>query len=53
LVEPKLSSYNLDLDLIEQHITPKTKAIMVVHLYGQVCWHEALPELARSTTSKL
>ena len=53
LVEPKLSSYNLDLDLIEQHITPKTKAIMVVHLYGQVCWHEALPELARKHNLKI
>lgn len=34
LVEPDLSTYNLDPTLIEQHITAKTRAIMVVHLYG-------------------
>ena len=37
LVEPTVSSFNLDMALIEKHITSKTKAIMVVHLYGQVC----------------
>ncbi len=53
LVEPKLSSYNLDLDLVEKYITPKTKAIMVVHLYGQVCWNAALPELAKKHNLKI
>lgn len=33
-VEPKLSSYNIDVDLIEKYITTKTKAIIAVHLYG-------------------
>lgn len=37
LVEPELSSYNLNPALIEQHITSKTKAIMPVHLYGKPC----------------
>ena len=37
LVEPSDTSFNLDIDLIEKSITPKTKAIMVVHLYGQIC----------------
>lgn len=37
LVEPNISSYNIDPVLLEQAITPKTKAIMVVHLYGKVC----------------
>ena len=40
LVEPDAQNFNLDIDLIEQHITSKTKAIMVVHLYGQICWSE-------------
>jgi dTDP-4-amino-4,6-dideoxygalactose transaminase len=37
LVEPNISTYNINPDLLEQAITPKTKAIMVVHLYGKVC----------------
>jgi dTDP-4-amino-4,6-dideoxygalactose transaminase len=36
LVEPDNRSYNLDSRLIEQAITPKTKAILAVHLYGQL-----------------
>ena len=35
LVEPDLNTYNINPDLIEEKITSKTKAIMVVHLYGQ------------------
>jgi len=38
LVEPNQKTFNIDFDLIERSITSKTKAIMVVHLYGQVCW---------------
>lgn len=53
LVEPSSKSFNLDLDLIEKHITPKTKAIMVVHLYGQVCWSEALAALAKKYNLKI
>ncbi|MBL4830652.1 MAG: DegT/DnrJ/EryC1/StrS family aminotransferase [Aliivibrio sp.] len=37
LVEPQLESYNIDPSKIEQKITPKTKAILVVHLYGKAC----------------
>lgn len=36
LVEPDENTFNLDPRLIETHITPKTKAILTVHLYGQV-----------------
>ncbi len=53
LVEPNSKSFNLDLDLIEKHITPKTKAIMVVHLYGQVCWNEGLVALAKKHNLKI
>lgn len=53
LVEPNSDSYNLDIDLIEQHITPKTKAIMVVHLYGQVCWSNELSALAKKHNLKI
>ncbi len=46
LVEPNIETYNIDFDLIEEKITSKTKAIMVVHLYGRVCWSEKLELLA-------
>lgn len=53
LVEPDISTYNLDISLIEQHITPRTKAIMVVHLYGQVCWSEELEAIAKKYNLKI
>lgn len=53
LVEPTLESYNLDLDLIEKHLTPRTKAVMVVHLYGQVCWSDDLVALAAKHQLKI
>jgi dTDP-4-amino-4,6-dideoxygalactose transaminase len=37
LVEPDIATYNINPDRIEKAITPKTKAIMVVHLYGKCC----------------
>lgn len=45
-VEPDINSYNLDSSLIEAAITPRTKAILLVHLYGQTCWDEKIEELA-------
>lgn len=53
LVEPNEKSFNLDIDLIESHITPKTKAIMVVHLYGQVSWSQKLADLAKKHNLKI
>jgi len=46
LVEPKLETYNLNPDLIEEKITPKTKAILVVHLYGQLAEIDAINTIA-------
>lgn len=46
LVEPELNTYNLDIFLIERNITERTRAIMVVHLYGQACWSEQLEQIA-------
>ncbi|WP_243348775.1 DegT/DnrJ/EryC1/StrS family aminotransferase [Parabacteroides sp. FAFU027] len=53
LVEPNLKTYNLDISLVEKHITPRTKAVLVVHLYGQVCWNEDLEEIARKYNLKV
>ena len=36
LVEPIIESFNIDPDKIQNSITEKTKAILVVHLYGQI-----------------
>jgi dTDP-4-amino-4,6-dideoxygalactose transaminase len=46
LVEPRSDTYNLNPDLIERAITPHTKAIMPVHLYGQACEMEAIMQIA-------
>ncbi|WP_334088503.1 DegT/DnrJ/EryC1/StrS family aminotransferase, partial [Helicobacter typhlonius] len=46
-VEPKLTTYNIDVDLIEAHITKRTKAILVVHLYGQAVNMQKVWDLAR------
>ncbi|KIC00165.1 aminotransferase [Flavobacterium sp. KMS] len=46
LVEPKLETYNLNPDLIQEKITSKTKAILVVHLYGQLAEMDAVNEIA-------
>lgn len=53
LVEPSLETYNLDIDKIEEKITSRTKAIMVVHLYGRVCWSEELKTLAKKYNLKI
>jgi dTDP-4-amino-4,6-dideoxygalactose transaminase len=36
-VEPDISTYNIDPELIEDAITPNTRVVMVVHLYGKPC----------------
>lgn len=53
VVEPDLNTYNLNLSLVERHITKKTKAIMVVHLYGRVCWNKELFELTKKHNLKI
>lgn len=42
LVEPDLATYNINPLKIEQAITPKTRVILLVHLYGQLA---AMPEI--------
>ena len=47
LVEPRLETYNINPDLIEAKITSKTKAILPVHLYGQLCEMDQINAIAQ------
>lgn len=46
-VEPNTATYNLDPALLEAAITPRTKGIMPVHLYGQACEMGPIMEVAQ------
>ncbi|OQM46892.1 MULTISPECIES: DegT/DnrJ/EryC1/StrS family aminotransferase [Anoxybacillaceae] len=53
LVEPKINSYNIDPTQIEKQITSRTKAIMTVHLYGQVANMDAIKHIAQKYNLKI
>ncbi|WP_407509034.1 DegT/DnrJ/EryC1/StrS family aminotransferase [Elizabethkingia anophelis] len=53
LVEPDIQTYNLDIFKIEEKITDKTKAILLVHLYGRIVFSERLQELVKKYNLKL
>lgn len=46
-VEPSVHTHNLDTSLLQAAITPRTRAILVVHLYGRACWDSLLTDVAR------
>ena len=46
LVEPRLETYNINPDLIQEKISSKTKAILAVHLYSQLAEMDAIHEIA-------
>ncbi len=47
LVEPTWENLEIDVDKIEQAISPKTKAVMIVHLYGRCAYTEKLGEICK------
>jgi dTDP-4-amino-4,6-dideoxygalactose transaminase len=47
LVEPNLETFNINPEAIEAKITSKTKAILPVHLYGQLCEMKTINEIAQ------
>ncbi|MDY3133438.1 MAG: DegT/DnrJ/EryC1/StrS family aminotransferase [Campylobacter lanienae] len=53
LVEPDLDTYNINPDLIEAKISDKTKAILVVHLYGQAVKMDKIWALAKKYNLKI
>ena len=53
LVEPKLNTLQIDEDKIEAAITPRTKAIALVHLYGRLAWNEKIAGICKKYNLKL
>lgn len=53
LCEPKINTLEIDDDLIERLITPKTKAICIVHLYGRIAYTEKIGNLCKKYNLKL
>jgi UDP-2-acetamido-2-deoxy-ribo-hexuluronate aminotransferase len=47
LVDVDAKTYNIDIDALKKAITPKTKAIVPVHLFGQVANMDAILEIAK------
>ncbi|MEM4655052.1 MAG: DegT/DnrJ/EryC1/StrS family aminotransferase [Thermosphaera sp.] len=47
LVEPNIRTYNIDPLKIEEKITSKTRALMIVHLYGKPCDIDPIMEIVR------
>ena len=53
LVEPNPETLQIDDSLIEERITPRTKAICIVHLYGRLAYTEKIGELCKKYNLKL
>ena len=52
-IEPKPNTLEIDDDLIEAAITPKTKAIAIVHLYGRIAYTDKIEEICKKYNLKL
>lgn len=52
-VEPNPETLEIDDSLIEQHITPRTKAICIVHLYGRIAYTDKIGSLCKKYNLKL
>lgn len=53
LVEPTWEHLEIDINKIEEHITPKTKGVMIVHLYGRIAYNDKLGEICKKHGLKL
>lgn len=52
-VEPKLNTLEIDDDFIEAAITPKTKVIAIVHLFGRIAYTNKIGDLCKKYNLKL
>lgn len=53
LVEPTWNNLEIDIDKIEAAVTPKTKGVLIVHLYGRVAYNDKLGEICKKYNLKL
>jgi len=53
LVEPDPETFNINISAIEEKISSRTKAIMIVHLYGRIVFSEELKEIAEKHNLKI
>lgn len=53
LVEPDSITLEIDPDRIEEAITPRTKGIMIVHLYGRCAYDSKIAEICKTNNLKL
>ena len=53
LVEPTWENLELDIDKVEAAITPKTKGVMTVHLYGRIAFNDKLKKICQTHGLKL
>ena len=53
LVEPDITTLQIDDTLIEQSVSPRTRAIMIVHLYGRCAYTERIGDICRRHGLKL
>lgn len=53
LVEPRIDTLEMDESKIEEYITEKTKAIVIVHLYGRLAWSEKIADICHRHGLKL
>ena len=53
LVEPTWENLEIDIDKVEEAITPKTRGVMTVHLYGRIAYNERLKTICQKHGLKL
>ena len=53
LVEPRIETFQIDDSLIERALTDRTRAVMIVHLYGKCAYTDAIGDRCRRHNLKL